>query len=478
MLYSANKWSSNTRLIAIILLLIVVWFCGTQAIFAQQDVSQDEAVPKVHIVQDGENLTVIAEQYDVAIESIRLINHLRDADVLRVGQELIIPGGEGAAVAAVTAAQLGDSLATVAKRFNTSTDALLEANLLINRDYVPVVGQNLSIISRTGSDQPEDVKGFAHVVREGQTLLEIAAKYGLPPAVIGQANDLPFPFRLYPGQRLRIPSDGDYQDLPGSWNSVMIWPENIAQGDMIVIYVNHFLDGRPTGEFAGQELNFVPHEKGYAALIGVDAFTPPGPYRLVLEGSGLRPWHQFVQDIPIRATDFGNQLIEVPEELNALLDPEIRQEEDRLLERITKNFTNEAYWEGFFQVPVTDTLVTAPYGGGRSYNEGPVTNFHTGTDFNGDIGTPILAAANGEVIYKDTLELRGLTVIIDHGLGITTGYYHLSEALVEVGQMVSAGDPIGAGGSSGLSTGPHLHWDLRIMGVPVNGMKWIENLFP
>jgi murein DD-endopeptidase MepM/ murein hydrolase activator NlpD len=74
--------------------------------------------------------------------------------------------------------------------------------------------------------------------------------------------------------------------------------------------------------------------------------------------------------------------------------------------------------------------------------------------------------------------VRGLTVILDHGLGVMTGYYHLSDSFVEVGQEVSAEQPIGAGGSSGLSTGPHLHWDLRIMGVPVDGMVWTENLFP
>ena len=135
-------------------------------------------------------------------------------------------------------------------------------------------------------------------------------------------------------------------------------------------------------------------------------------------------------------------------------------------------------WEGPFQVPVTDTIVTAPYGGGRSYNEGPIDNYHTGTDFDGDIGTPILAAADGIVLFSDTLELRGQTVILDHGMGVMSGYYHLSEIFVDIGEDVAAGQPIGLGGSTGLSTGPHLHWDLRIMDVPVDGMPWTEESFP
>jgi murein DD-endopeptidase MepM/ murein hydrolase activator NlpD len=138
-------------------------------------------------------------------------------------------------------------------------------------------------------------------------------------------------------------------------------------------------------------------------LVGVDAFTTPGSYRLRLDGEGVQPWQEFLQDLPIRSANFNNQLIEVPDELNGLLDPELRQQEDQFLDEIYSNFSDQQLWDGYFQVPVTDTIVTAPYGGGRSYNEGPVTSFHTGTDFNGQIGTPILAAANGIVKYNDTL---------------------------------------------------------------------------
>jgi murein DD-endopeptidase MepM/ murein hydrolase activator NlpD len=66
------------------------------------------------------------------------------------------------------------------------------------------------------------------------------------------------------------------------------------------------------------------------------------------------------------------------------------------------------------------------------------------------------------------VELRGGIIIVDHGRGVMTGYYHLSERLVNAGDAVAAGQPIGSVGSTGLSSGPHLHWDLRIMGVPVD----------
>ncbi len=74
--------------------------------------------------------------------------------------------------------------------------------------------------------------------------------------------------------------------------------------------------------------------------------------------------------------------------------------------------------------------------------------------------------------------LRGNTIILDHGEGVFSAYFHLSETFVAVGDVVAAGQTIAAGGSTGLSTGPHLHWDLRVHGVPVNGLQWLETTYP
>jgi murein DD-endopeptidase MepM/ murein hydrolase activator NlpD len=119
-------------------------------------------------------------------------------------------------------------------------------------------------------------------------------------------------------------------------------------------------------------------------------------------------------------------------------------------------------------------VISAPYGDARSYNQGPVEIFHTGTDFIGAIGTPIYAPAAGQVVFSNTLSIRGNTLIIDHGLGLMTGYYHLSSIHVAEGDLVEAGQLIAEGGSTGLSTGPHLHWELRIKNVALDGMQWIE----
>jgi murein DD-endopeptidase MepM/ murein hydrolase activator NlpD len=381
-------------------------------------------------------------------------------------------------VAAVHKVQIGDTLASIAHGYDTSIEAVMEANLLINRDYVPAAGQVISVISRTGSEQPYPVQGTSYFVEEGETMLEIAVRHGLPVLQLAQENDLPYPVRLFPGQRLRIPGTGTYQDLPGKWMKVNIRPQTVSQGDTVSIYVENMLEGHPEGQFAGQELHFIPHKEGFVALVGIDAFKEPGSEMIELSGSGEQTWSSFAQKFPISSSNYISQVITIPEELNALLDPEVRQDEDAFLHTIYANFSEEPRWEGLFQVPVTDTVVTAPYGGGRSYNEGPIDIYHTGTDFDGVIGTPILAAADGTVVFSETLELRGQTVIIDHGMGVMTAYFHLSEILVDVGVDVMAGQPIGLGGSTGLSTGPHLHWEMRIMDVPVDGMRWTEEVFP
>ena len=82
------------------------------------------------------------------------------------------------------------------------------------------------------------------------------------------------------------------------------------------------------------------------------------------------------------------------------------------------------------------------------------------------------------MVFSGPLELRGNTVILDHGLGVMTAYFHLSEILVGEGDAVTTGQPLGLGGSTGLSNGPHLHWDVRVNGVAVDGMQWTTTSFP
>ena len=99
-------------------------------------------------------------------------------------------------------------------------------------------------------------------------------------------------------------------------------------------------------------------------------------------------------------------------------------------------------------------------------------------DFGGGVGTPIYAPAAGTVVLAEALTVRGNAVLIDHGLGLYSGYWHQSQFVVEAGQTVQPGDLIGYIGNTGLVTGPHLHWEMRLQGIAVNPLQWVREAIP
>jgi murein DD-endopeptidase MepM/ murein hydrolase activator NlpD len=437
------------------------------------DNQTDSEIPKIHEVQEGETLYNIAEEYGTTIEALQLLNNISDPALLYIGQQLIIPGGGGDSVPTIYTIRVGDTLQSIAADYRTTLEDVAQANRLINPDDL-VAGRPITVISRTGSADPKPVTGTPRVVGDGDTLLSIAAEFGMSPAELVLSNDLTFPVYLYPGQRLLIPGEDRYQYLHDPWKRIEMYTVPIGQGQSGSIYVESAKTGTPSGQFAGQTLIFTPIEDGYIALFGLDAFTEPGRPTLEITGGGENPWRPFVQSIQVLSSGYGIQYIDVPEELAPLLAPEVRAQEDEFLVEIYTQFTDTALWDGPFTNPITNTVISARYGDARSYNQGPVEIFHTGIDFIGAIGTPIYAPAAGHVVFSNTLTIRGNTLIIDHGLGLMTGYYHLSSTHVAEGDLVEAGQLIAEGGSTGLSTGPHLHWDLRIMNAAVDGLQWIE----
>ena len=114
---------------------------------------------------------------------------------------------------------------------------------------------------------------------------------------------------------------------------------------------------------------------------------------------------------------------------------------------------------------------------GFGYRSDPFTGagaFHAGLDFRGPVGAPIYAAAKGVVSFAGVRQGYGNCVEIDHGNGLTTRYAHMSRLGATVGQQIAAGNVIGAIGSTGRSTGPHLHFEVRIHDRPVNPRPFLE----
>lgn len=123
--------------------------------------------------------------------------------------------------------------------------------------------------------------------------------------------------------------------------------------------------------------------------------------------------------------------------------------------------------------PVEKMVITSNYG----LRKDPFTKKnkqHKGIDFAGKIGTELYAVAPGRVVSAGERSGYGTTVEIDHGLGFTTLYAHLSKIMVSRGDWVRPGTVVGLGGSSGRSTGPHLHYEIRYKGTPFNPVKFVE----
>ncbi len=138
--------------------------------------------------------------------------------------------------------------------------------------------------------------------------------------------------------------------------------------------------------------------------------------------------------------------------------------------------TPQKFWNGPFLRP-NEGYISTTYGVRRYYNGVFADDYyHRGVDYAGPYGSPVLAPAAGRVALvgreSDGFEIHGNTVGIDHGQGVVSIMIHLSQIYVQEGDMVKAGQVIGAVGNTGASTGPHLHWGLYVNGQSVDPVPW------
>ncbi|MDP3300580.1 MAG: M23 family metallopeptidase [Sulfuricurvum sp.] len=147
-------------------------------------------------------------------------------------------------------------------------------------------------------------------------------------------------------------------------------------------------------------------------------------------------------------------------------------------EAIYNHITPERYWNKPFVRPI-DSITTSEYGSARTYN-GVLKSYHGGVDFRAKIPLPVLASNDGVVVLVKERYYSGGTVIIDHGEGVYSCYFHLSEFNVKVGDPVIQGQNIALSGATGRITGPHLHFGFMVQGIqtdPIEFMAQIETLF-
>ena len=230
--------------------------------------------------------------------------------------------------------------------------------------------------------------------------------------------------------------------------------------------------------FRGEEQPFFTLGEGdWYALLAVDMDAPPGSYELGVQAQRGTDSLSFTVDALVKSARFIRQVFDLPADRARLAAGAVEAKELKTLAALTSAVTAEPLWGAAgFALPL-DSPLTSPFGSFRLMNSLHETR-HTGWDQIAPVGTPIRAMAAGRVVFAGRLEIRGNSVLIDHGLGFYTVYAHFSDLLVTAGQPVSAGQIIGSSGDTGRSSGPHLHWELVARGKWLDGLAFLDLWLP
>ncbi len=245
-----------------------------------------------------------------------------------------------------------------------------------------------------------------------------------------------------------------------------------------IIYVKLQVEGQPvsvTGTFRDRRVPFFPvQDSEFGALVGIDMADQAKTDELMAEityPDGRREQHFRVMVIH---EDFGEQRMTLPKDKVDLDAASLQRNalEQEKVKAVFAAFTSERLWSQAFIVPV-DGIPTGAFGRKRFLNGQP-RNQHSGEDISAALGTPVKASNAGLVKMVDDHFFSGLGVILDHGLGLYTMYFHLDSAKVKEGERVVRGQVIGTVGKSGRATGPHLHWGAWLNGSRVNPFSLIK----
>jgi hypothetical protein len=248
--------------------------------------------------------------------------------------------------------------------------------------------------------------------------------------------------------------------------AVVVWhPPKPRLGDLAWIHVRHVAESATVeGSVDGRPLSFFPYAGGHAALLGIDLEMKPGvrPWRVGVVERGREPWTARGK-LSVGKRDFPVQRLTLPQTM-VDLDPEVERRavaESKQLAALYRTTTPERLWRGRFTKPLGMPEAGTGFGSRRIINGQPRSP-HGGTDFAAPLGTPVVAANDGKVALVAEFFFPGRMVIIDHGLGLYTLYFHLDTTAVVEGERVERGRTIGTVGATGRATGPHLHFGAQL----------------
>ena len=434
----------------------------------------------IYVIKSGDTLWAIARKLHISYDDLLAVNDLDESSSIIPGAELVIPGlGDLSGVLGTIPVDYGENLESISRRYSMAPEDLIRLNRLTNPLEL-YVGVSAVVLAE---DEIVEMGGQRVSPAPGQSTLELAIRSNLNPWTLVTANGEDGSWDLIPGEVLFLPgteSDGP-GGFPGAIQDAAYTPERFVQGHTNVMRVKAPEGTEIAGSLGDYPLNFFSQNgKTYLALQGLHAKEVTGLKQLSISGT-LPDGTPFAHTQMVEVFS-GNyhyeEIVGVPAQTVGV---EITEEETQALKEYTDQATEKKYWSGDFFEPVPSYrsgAYASYFGGRRSYNGSGYFYFHSGLDYFGQLGEDIYATALGKVVYTGSLLLHGNTTLIDHGWGVYTLYAHQSEILVQVGQQVKAGQLIGRVGTTGRSTGPHLHWEVWVGGLQVDPLDWLENSYP
>lgn len=447
--------------------------------------AQDSTPPPgpIYIIQPGDSMSLIASRFGVTLNDLMAANNISDPNNIAAGAKIIIPGLEGISGVLMTEVlNYGDTLRSLSRRNRIPESFLRKLNHITSPSELYA---GLGVIL----PQQENIPPLEHrlSLSPGETLLEAAIRAGSDPWTLKTVNELPGTWSALPGDVLYSPSgaaeESAVNGMPSAFTSVRVNPLPMTQGITSKIVIQTQPGVSLGGMLVDMPLHFFQQDDGsYVTLQGIHAMLTPGPYPLRLEATlpdGSR--QSYEQMVVVQSGFYPNDplLLVEPE----TIDPTITEPETQQILALTRPATPTRYWQGIFQSPAYfPDCFTSRYGNRRTYigsgTGEEYYSFHSGVDFCGGAGLPILAPADGVIVFADFLTVRGNATLIDHGWGVYSGFWHQSEIKVTAGQTVRKGELIGLVGGTGRVTGAHLHWEVWANGIQVNPMEWLNKVFP
>ncbi len=235
----------------------------------------------------------------------------------------------------------------------------------------------------------------------------------------------------------------------------------------------------PKLTFDSHNINFfrLPNKKdSYYALVPISYYKDLKKYKIII--SYIENEKKVFKGIPIEVIDgkYKSEVINVDSSKVILSEKNKKRVSQEYKEamKIYNTTTETLYISDKFIYPL-ETKITSDFGKKRVYN-GSLKSYHSGTDYRAKVGTKIKAINNGKVVIAKNRFYAGNSIVLDHGNGIYSGYYHLNKMNYKEGDLVKKGDIIGLSGSTGRVTGPHLHFSFRIHGIQVDPLQAIDLL--